>query len=75
MNESGWQPANSAPQEISREKPVLVLVRSFGGPPTLGAWLLAFGYRTKDAGWLDVETGTDLTPIYWAAIPPFPEYH
>jgi hypothetical protein len=70
-----WQLVSSAPEEISRDKPVLVLVRSFGGPPTLGAWLLAIGYRTEKGGWLDVRTGLDLTPIYWTEIPPLPEYH
>jgi hypothetical protein len=74
MSEFRWQPANSAPTEISREKPVLVLVRSFGGAPNLGSWLPAFAYRTKDAGWLSLTTGT-ATPIYWSEIPPYPEYH
>jgi hypothetical protein len=70
-----WQPVSSAPKEINHGKPVLVLVRSFVGPPTLGAWSLAIGYRTKSDGWLDVRTRLGLTPIYWTEIPPLPEYH
>jgi hypothetical protein len=70
-----WQPVSSAPEEISHGKPVLVLVRSFGGPPSLGGWSLAIGYRTKSDGWLDVRTRMGLTPIHWMEIPPLPEYH
>jgi hypothetical protein len=70
-----WHPISSAPVEIGRDKPLLVLVRSFGGAPTLGAWFLAIAFRTKNDDWLDLATGTGLTPIYWAEIPPLPEYH
>jgi hypothetical protein len=69
-----WQPVSSAPEGLGRAKPVLVLVRSFGGTPSLGAWLPAIGFRTKGDDWLDVSTGTSLTPIYWTEIPPFPKY-
>ena len=70
---TAWKAAHTAPEEISREKPVLVLV-SFSKPPSAPPnWNLVAAYRTKHDQWKAYETGVGLDPVYWTEIPmPFP---
>ena len=65
MTEAGWRSIRTAAEEISRDKPIIVLVRSLGGAPIAGGpWIIAAAYRTKHDGWLNVATGLELVPIY-----------
>jgi hypothetical protein len=55
MTDSGWLPIATAPEEVSRNAPVLLLVHSIAVPAPDGAtasyWLPVVGYRTKEVRW------------------------
>jgi hypothetical protein len=74
MSETKWQPINTAPPEIERERPVLVLVpRSL--PPDKGAppWKAVAAYRSSHHQWRAADDERNLVPVHWTEIPvPFP---
>jgi hypothetical protein len=79
MTDACWQPIATAPEEVSRNEPVLLLVHSISAAPapeeptaTGSYWLPVVGYRTKE-GWKAVVTDAGLVPMYWTEIPmPYP---
>jgi hypothetical protein len=79
MGETGWQPIATAPEEVKRNEPVLLLVHSITATPgpeeatsSSSYWLPVVGYRT-DEGWKAVMTDAGLVPMYWTDIPqPYP---
>jgi hypothetical protein len=79
MSGTGWQPIATAPEEIKRNEPVLLLVHSISTAPgpeqstsSSSYWLPVVGYRT-DEGWKAVMTDAGLVPVYWTEIPrPYP---
>jgi hypothetical protein len=75
MGEMTWKPMKSAPDEVRRDKPVLVLVQTFG--VTFDAaerpWLPIAGYKTLRDPWRSVADNMPLTTaVYWMDIPPYP---
>jgi len=74
MSGTYWQPIATAPEEVSRGEPVLLLVHSISAAPaaTGSYWLPVVGYRTEE-GWKAVVTDAGLVPVYWTEIPkPYP---
>jgi hypothetical protein len=70
-NKSAWHLMDSAPEEVSRERPVILLVHSINVSPEPDSpfWLPVIGYRTKRDGWKAVVNDAGLVPIYWTEIP------
>jgi hypothetical protein len=70
-NKSAWHLMDSAPDEVSRERPVILLVHSINISPDPDSpfWLPVVGYRTKQNGWKAVVNDAGLVPIYWTEIP------
>ena len=70
-NKSAWRLMDSAPDEVSRERPVILLVHSINISPDPDSpfWLPVVGYRTKQDGWKAVVNDAGLVPIYWTEIP------
>jgi hypothetical protein len=70
-NKSVWHLMDSAPDEVSREQPVILLVHSINVSPERDSpfWLPVIGYRTKEDGWKAVVNDAGLVPIYWTEIP------
>jgi hypothetical protein len=71
-----WKPMDSAPHEVSRDRPVLVLVRTLG--VTFDAddrpWLPIAGYKARQEPWRSVADEMPLTTAgYWTEIPPYPD--
>ena len=70
-----WKTIDSAPEEVSRDRPVLLLVRNNG--LTFDAnerpWLPLAGYKTMRDSWRSVADEMPLTTaVYWTEIPPYP---
>jgi hypothetical protein len=65
---------DSAPDEVGRERPVILLVHSINVSPDPDSpfWLPVIGYRTKQDGWKAVVNDAGLVPIYWTEIPALP---
>jgi hypothetical protein len=75
MGEMTWEPLSSAPDEVSRDRPVLVLVHTFG--VTFDAderpWLPIAGYKARREPWRSVADNMPLTTAgYWMELPPYP---
>jgi hypothetical protein len=70
-NKSAWHLMDCAPEEVSRERPVILLVHSINVSPERDSpfWLPVIGYRTKRDGWKAVVNDAGLVPIYWTEIP------
>jgi hypothetical protein len=70
-DKSAWHLMDSAPDEVSREQPVILLVHSINVSPERDSpfWLPVIGYRTKEDGWKAVVNDAGLVPIYWTEIP------
>jgi hypothetical protein len=70
-NKSAWHLMDSAPDEVSREQPAILLVHSINVSPDPDSpfWLPVIGYGTKRDGWKAVVNDAGLVPIYWTEIP------
>jgi hypothetical protein len=69
-----WYSIANAPEEVSREEPVLVLTCTT--PPDAAAtrpWLPIAAYRTGQSGWRNVADERPLTTaMFWTRIPAYP---
>jgi hypothetical protein len=63
------------PDDVSRDKPVLLLVQHTSAEPFDAAgrpWRVIAGYPKKFDGWKAFADDEALQPKYWTEIPPFP---
>jgi hypothetical protein len=68
-----WKKADAAPEEISRDHPVIVLVSSSLPPDAaMPPWKAIAAYRSKHHGWRNSNDEKPLSPVWYVEIPAFP---